>query len=99
MSSIELRVAIFNRGTDELDQFCDNIVRKLSFRKMRLDNRARSAFVAQEVAHINQWRARNGQLPVESYSPMAGYAPLTRQACFLVPLRDVHALHNEPQAK
>ena len=26
-------------------------------------------------------------------------APLTRQACFLVPLRDVHALHNEPQAK
>jgi hypothetical protein len=32
-------------------------------------------------------------------TPMAGYVPLTRQACFLVPLRGVHALHNEPQAK
>jgi hypothetical protein len=28
-ASLSLRIAIFNRGTDELDQFCDNIVRKL----------------------------------------------------------------------
>ncbi len=45
------------------------------------------------------WEEENSELPVESRAPMAGYSPLTRQACFLVPLRDVHALHNEPQAK
>jgi len=47
------------------------------YRKMRLDNRARSAFVAQEVAHINQWRVKNSELQVESHAPTAGYDPQT----------------------
>jgi hypothetical protein len=52
------------------------------------------------LASLDRDRRRKQRTPSRvARAPMAGYAPLTRQACFLVPLRDVHALHHEPQAK
>ncbi len=71
-SSTEARTSSTNSGTTLWGSYPSQ--------KMRLDNRARSVFLVQEVTHINQWRARDSELLVESHAPMSGYAPLTRQA-------------------